>query len=138
VKISHVVSLIGLSGALLIAQESRTVWDGVYSDAQSKRGEAIYADRCASCHAPDLSGIDQAPPLVGADFATDWNDLALSDLIERIHVSMPADKPGTLTGQEVADVVAFVLQKNAMPAGTADLPADPAALKAIKYIAKKP
>jgi len=126
------------SAVALIAQAGRTVWDGVYSDAQAKRGEALYTDRCSTCHAPDLSGIDQAPPLTGGDFAMNWTDLSMNDLFERIHVSMPADKPGSLTPQEVADVIAFVLQKNAMPAGAAELPADAESLKTIKYLAKKP
>lgn len=114
------------------------VWDGVYTDAQARRGEAVYTDRCASCHAPDLTGLDQAPPLTGGDFATNWNDLSINDLFERIRISMPADKPGTLTRQEVADVLSFVLQKNTLPAGATELATDADALKAIKFLAKKP
>jgi cytochrome c len=114
------------------------VWSGVYTDAQAKRGEAIYADKCASCHAPDLTGIDQAPALTGSDFGTNWNDLSMNDLYERIHISMPADKPGSLEPQPVADVLAFILQKNTMPAGETELPTDASALKAIKFVARKP
>lgn len=114
------------------------VWGGVYTEAQAKRGETVYADKCASCHAPDLTGLDQAPPLTGSDFATNWNDLSINDLFERIRISMPADKPGTLGRQEVADVLSFVLQKNSFPAGAADLAADADTLKAIKFLAKKP
>src|SRR5262249_38322029 len=68
------IALVGIA-TVLVAQSARTVWDGVYSDTQARRGEAVYTERCASCHAPDLSGIDQAAPLVGADFLTEWNDL---------------------------------------------------------------
>jgi mono/diheme cytochrome c family protein len=135
VRVLRVVFL--MSTVALLAQ-ARTVWDGVYSDAQAKRGAALFADRCSTCHAPDLSGIDQAPALTGADFAMDWDTLSMNDLFERTRVSMPADKPGTLTPPEVADVLAFVLQKNAMPSGASDLPTDADALKAIKYTAKKP
>jgi S-disulfanyl-L-cysteine oxidoreductase SoxD len=122
---------------VLAPQGGRTVWDGVYSDAQAARGAALYADGCASCHAPDLSGMDQAPPLVGADFLTEWNDLSVNDVFERIRVSMPADKPGSLDRQQVADVLAFVLNKNSYPAGQSDLPATEDALKAIKLLAKR-
>ena len=114
------------------------VWSGVYSEAQAKRGEAIYVDRCASCHAPDLSGVDQAPALTGGDFTAEWNDLSVNDLFERIRISMPADKPGSLERQQVADVVAFLLQKNNLPAGQADLPTRAEALTAMKFLAKKP
>ena len=34
------------------AQAPRTVQDGVYSDAQASRGQALYAQRCAGCHGP--------------------------------------------------------------------------------------
>src|SRR5690349_16111905 len=115
-----------------------TVWNGVYTDAQAQRGSAIYGDRCASCHAPDLTGMDQAPPLSGSDFNTNWNDLSLNDLFERIRVSMPADNPGSLERQQVADVMAFILSKGTFPAGQTELPADAEALKAIKFVATKP
>ncbi len=115
-----------------------TIWNGVYTDAQAQRGSAIYGDRCASCHAPDLTGMDQAPPLAGSDFNTNWNDLSLNDLFERIRVSMPADNPGSLERQQVADVMAFILSKGNFPAGQTELPADGEALKAIKFVATKP
>jgi mono/diheme cytochrome c family protein len=119
----------------LIAQ---SVWDGVYTAAQAKRGEGTYAERCASCHQPDLSGMDQAPALTGADFASEWNDQPLADLFERVRVTMPGDKPGTLDRDTVADVVSFILQKNGFPDGSAALPAEGDALKAVKFLAKKP
>ncbi len=116
----------------------KTVWDGVYTEPQAKRGEAIYAERCSSCHAPDLSGMDQAPPLLGPDFGADWNNLSINDLFERTRVSMPADNPGTLDPQQVAGVLAFVLQKNGFPPGQSDLPAEAEALKVIGFLTKKP
>jgi len=98
----------------------------------------VYADRCSACHADDLSGIDQAAPLVGADFMNDWNDQTVNDLFERIRISMPADQPGSLNRTQVADVVAFLLQKNSFPAGQTDLTSTEDTLKAIKIVAKKP
>jgi mono/diheme cytochrome c family protein len=123
---------------MLAAIVGDTVWSGVYTEAQAKRGEAIYADRCASCHAPDFGGIDQAPALTGGDFTTEWNDQPVNDLFERVRISMPADKPGSLERQQVADVVAFILQKNTLPAGQTELPTRAEALKAMTFLAKKP
>ena len=51
---------------------------------------------------------------------------------------MPADAPGSLQRQQVADVVGLVLQKDGFPSGGADLPADADTLKALKFIAKRP
>ena len=129
------VAIVGLilSGAL-----ADTVWSGVYTEAQAKRGDALYAERCASCHAPDLSGMDQAPALTGADFMTEWNDLSINDLFERVRISMPADKPGSLDRQQVADSIALILQKNGFPAGQSEVPTDAEALRGIKVLAKRP
>ena len=124
--------------AFVLLPQARTTWEGVYTDAQAKRGDAIYGDRCASCHAPDLSGMDQAPALAGAEFRTEWNDLSMKDLFERTRISMPADKPGSLEGTQVADVLAFVLAKNGFPAGPTELPSGADALKSIGFAAKKP
>ena len=45
--------------------------------------------------------------------------------------TMPKDDPGALTEKERADVIAYLLKINALPAGTADLSADPEVLKRI-------
>ena len=68
----------------------------------------------------------------------DWNDLSVSDLFERIRISMPADKPGTLKPEQVADVLAFVLNKDGFPTGDAELPAQADDLKEIKFLTKQP
>ena len=52
----------------------RTVWDGVYSEAQAERGRTAYARHCASCHAADLSGSLEARPLAGSRFMQDWSE----------------------------------------------------------------
>jgi mono/diheme cytochrome c family protein len=120
---------------LLAAAQARTTRDGVYSDAQAMRGERIYGMSCASCHAGDLSGSGQAPALADVDFGKEWDRQPLSDLFDRIRTTMPADAPGALTAAEVADVMAFLLSKARMPAGSTELPGDAAALKTITYAA---
>jgi mono/diheme cytochrome c family protein len=132
------IAVVIVAVGALAAQTERTTWSAVYSEAQAKRGEALYAERCASCHAPDLSGIDQAPPLTGKDFNADWNDLAVNELFERIRTTMPADNPGMLERQQVADVTAFILSKDGFPPGDGELATDADALKAIKFVSTKP
>jgi len=139
VAIATVIACGAVSGSLLrAAQGEKTTGTGVYTEEQAKRGETLFADKCSSCHAPDLTGLDQAPPLTGKDFNTDWDDLSINDLFERIRISMPADKPGSLSRPETADLLAFILQKGSFPAGQADLPSEADGLKAIKFVAKKP
>lgn len=124
--------------AMLVAAQGKTTADGVYTETQAKRGEQTYAKACASCHGADLSGSGQAPALGDADFNKEWDGQPLSDLFERIHVTMPADAPGTLKPEDVADVTAFIFAKAHIPSGAADLPSDSAALKTIAYAAPKP
>ncbi len=122
------------------SQESaaRTTWSGVYTDAQAKRGEKMYGKTCASCHAADLSGVGQSPPLAGKDFNSDWNDTSMSDLFERIRVSMPADSPGSLKPPDIADLMAFILSQGGFPSGQTELPSEIDALKPIKFLTQKP
>lgn len=114
-----------------------SVLDGVYTPDQAKRGEQLYGQYCASCHGPALTGGEMAPALVGGDFATDWIGLTLDDLFERIRVSMPQDSPGSLSRQQNADVLAFVLSAGKYPAGTSELPREAEVLKTIKFEAPK-
>lgn len=113
---------------------SGSVWDGVYTEEQAKRGNAIYLQECASCHGPQLEGGDMSPPLVGGVFTSNWNDLAVGDLFERIRTTMPLDRPGAVTRQQNADVIAFLLKANGWPAGAAELPRELAPLKAITIL----
>ena len=130
------VLTIGLSYSVVMAQD-KTVWDGVYTEAQAARGEALFGDKCAKCHGPDLSGGD-APSLVGSEFGGNWDDLSLGDLADRLRVSMPQDNPQSLTREQVADLVSLILKGNGVPAGTTDLPIQPEYLRMIKYKANKP
>jgi mono/diheme cytochrome c family protein len=114
---------------------ARTTNDTLFTVEQAKRGEALYAERCASCHGQSLGGVEAAPALAGPGFAASWTGSPLADFFERIRVTMPQDKPGSLGRQQTADIVAFILGYNKAPAGTTELPSDPDALKAITIAA---
>ena len=127
-------SLVFVQALILVSAQGKTTLDGVYSEPQAARGETVYKESCTSCHGDDLSGSGQAPALAGKDFNVDWTDLTIADLFDRTHGTMPADKPGTMTPAQTADVIAFLLKKGNFPVGASDLPADAAALKAIKFV----
>ena len=112
----------------LTAAQTRTVWDGVYTDAQAERGRASYQQSCAACHREDLRGDSTAPSLVGESFTFLWGDMEVGELLARMQKLMPPERPGSLPPQTYIDIVAFMLQKNAFPAGSMELSADPAAL----------
>jgi mono/diheme cytochrome c family protein len=109
-----------------------SVWSGVYTEEQSTRGEAVSNKLCTSCHGPELSGGEAGPTLVGLEFLGNWNNLTVADFFDRVHATMPADAPGTMTPQDTSDVTAYVFKLNKYPAGKTELPTDLASLKGIK------
>ena len=116
---------------------TRSVWDGVYSDEQATRGKGLYAEQCASCHGSEMTGGEMAPPLAGGEFMAGWDGLTVGDLFERIRISMPQNAPGSLSGQQNADILSFVFSANKFPAGTTELPKEAGILKQIKFETKK-
>lgn len=116
---------------------SRSVWDGVFTDEQAKRGLALSTKSCAQCHGATLGGGEMAPPLTGPNFLSNWTGLTAGDLFERIRTTMPQDKPGTLKPEANADILAYILSANQFPAGKSELPSAPDALKQIQIEAAK-
>ena len=127
-----------MAGLTVAAQDSRTVWDGVYTEQQSTRGESVYAEACANCHGAELEGIDMSPALSGSTFNSNWNELTMGDLADRIRISMPADRPGTMTRAQIADVMAYMLKANRFPSGETELPESVPMLKQIRILPEKP
>jgi cytochrome c len=113
-----------------------SVWSGVYTAAQGKRGEELHADVCAMCHGPRLNGASQSemppsPAIAGATFLRKWAGQTVAALFVIVRHTMPPDSPGTLTDQQSVDAIAHMLAVSGMPAGNRELPPDPAALASI-------
>ena len=105
--------------------------DGVYTEAQAKRGEDAYARACARCHAEDLLGSTNAPALVGQPFFARFDRTSADDVIDVIRRTMPQEAPDTLGMPAYADIAAFMFKSNGSPAGKAELPTDRARLREI-------
>lgn len=111
-----------------------TIADGAYTDEQADRAKSTFASSCASCHGEALGGGASAPPLMGFPFTSFYTGKTLGDLYTVLH-TMPADNPGSLSDEKYADLLALILRTNGYPAGSAELPADAAALAAIQFVA---
>jgi polar amino acid transport system substrate-binding protein len=124
-----------LSAAVLAlrAQSAKSVRDGVYNEAQAARGRVAYSQICFECHGRDLTGDVETRPLIGDEFTTNWSEGNLLRLFDRIRITMPADKAGTLSRQQVADILAFILQSNTFPAGKDELTTRSEILAQIKF-----
>jgi mono/diheme cytochrome c family protein len=118
-------------------QSPHSVWDGVDTAEQARRGADFYANNCASCPGLALTGGESAPPLTGGEFLSNWSGLTLGDLFDRIRVSMPADRPGTLTREQTANTLAHILSVGDFPAGRAELSTRTEILKQIRIEAVK-
>ena len=116
----------------------RSVWEGVYTTAQAAPGKAAYEAKCLTCHGAEMNGAEMAPPLAGGVFLGNWGGQSVGDLATRIHTTMPASDPGSLSNQETADITAYILSFNQFPAGAAALPADPQLQTQITIAAEKP
>jgi cytochrome c len=139
VAVTMLIALIRLGAARHVhaaAQAPSTVLDGVYSEAQAKRGEKLYGDACGNCHGATLTGTTVAPPLVGGDFLANFGGMSVGDLFSKLLKTMPSDDPGTLTPPQAADALAFIFSQNKWPAGPKDLTTDVAALKQIRILTK--
>jgi len=133
------LATIFLLHATLHAQPpSKSIWDGIYTEEQATRGEALYGEHCGKCHGATLQGNGEgALPLTGATFKSTWNGVAMGAMFDRVRLSMPQDKPATMTRQQVADLLAFILRANKFPAGTSELARQTDVLNAITFQADK-
>ncbi len=118
---SLLASLLIAGATLAAAQTSaprRTVWDGVYTEAQAARGAMAYGPSCSGCHALTPEG---RAPLVGEAFWKSFSQKTVADLLEFVSANMPNGTPGSLSASTYQDIVALMLKSNGFPAGTADL-----------------
>lgn len=114
------------------AQAPRTVQDGVYTDAQAARGQALFAKECVSCHGADLQGA-QAPPLTGEGFLLVRQPETLWDLASKIRNTMPPGVPGAVNAAQAADLVAYILKTGGFTPGMAELAAAEEPLSRIRW-----
>ena len=141
-----VMALVGLPAAHatppLGQARAQTVWDGIYSKAQARRGEQAYKTACGYCHKDDLSGgfLDDGvgraaalagPQAFGSSFSNRWKDQTVGDFIYVLASTMPKDAPTSLSLETYVEIATYIFEKNEVPAGGSDLSADVAGLREI-------
>jgi len=106
------------------ANGGKSTQAGVYSPVQAAKGEETYFSVCVACHPPGT--------YKGGTFKSNWDGKLLSDLFDQVSEKMPKNEPGSLSLEQYAQLIAYILKVNDMPAGKTDMPADSALLKDIK------
>ena len=103
---------------------ARTTLSGVFTAEQASSGRDLYAGVCTSCH--------NAASHTGVTFANSWGGRRLSELFMFVSEKMPKNEPGSLTPEEYAQAVAYILRMNGLPAGESELPTDTLELRRIR------
>ena len=103
---------------------SASTKDGVYTRDQAERGQQVFITLCKSCHTPESHTMPA--------FVSKWEGKLLSELFQYIRDEMPKNEPGSLAIEEYADVLAYILRLNGMPAGADELPADANQMKSVR------
>ncbi len=115
------------SGAMPGAPQAKapikSTLSGVYLEEQAAKGQEDYMNICVGCHATGT--------YIGKVFAQMFDKRPVADLFEFLINKMPKDDPGSLSPKESAELIAYLLKINKVPAGTSALPEDPAALAKI-------
>ena len=125
------------AGLQVVRAQAKSVAEGVYTEEQVKKGAAVYKEQCAACHGEDLMGNDIIPGLTGDTFATNWTGKSLGEFYEKINLTMPALNPGSLTGDQTAEIIALILSHNKYPAGKTALANAMEPLNSVKIDAPK-
>jgi alcohol dehydrogenase (cytochrome c) len=102
-----------------------------YTAAQASLGEAAYAASCAQCHGANLSDGAFGPPLKGVPFIQKFGGRSVESLFTVTSNTMPTTSPGSLSAGAYAQIVAYLLQQNAILPGSTELPADPGRLESM-------
>ncbi len=100
----------------------RSTLDGVYTEEQARRGEALNRKVCGACHMEQwFTGT----------LMQSWSGATVGMLFELISATMPEDRPGGLKRREYADVLAYIFELNGLPPGDEELSSRKEALAEI-------
>ena len=94
------------------AQPGSEVRQASYNVAQAELGAQIYQKSCASCHLANLRGNFEAPELAGPNFRRKWGIRPVSELLQYNRQTMPVQTPGSLSDEEYASLVAYLMEAN--------------------------
>ncbi len=106
------------------AKATRSTMAGVFTAEQATQGREVFIGTCTGCHTPAAH--------TGVVFTSKWVGRSVDDLFTYIRNTMPKVAPGSLSEDEYVWVTAYLLKLNGMPAGKAELSADPALMRGVR------
>ena len=97
--------------------------EGHFTAEQADGGRDTFRSLCTECH---YSG-----EFSDAQFKFKWSRRSAENLYDLIFTQMPESAPGSLSPEQTAALVAYILRLNGFEPGSATLPPDPEVLGAI-------
>lgn len=123
--------------ALALTGAAPARWTPVFTAQQAQDGARVYAVRCAMCHGARLQGSVEIPGLTGR-FVVNWAGRPIGDLYSYVSTAMPQQAPGSLTPEDNVKLLAFLLERNGAPSGSAALQPESPALRRQMFAAAPP
>ena len=118
----------------IVNAQGKTVWNGVYTDAQAERARATFDSICTRCHTLEAGGSTRGGAVSGDKFWTAFTQKNVGDLLDYVSKNMPNGNGGSLPASTYNDLVALILKANGFPAGTAEV--TPEAVAGVQIIPK--
>ena len=126
--------LLVVGGVLVSSQappKPKTVWDGVYTEAQATRATGVFGASCAGCHTLTSEGNR---PLSGETFWQSNTQKSVAELLAYVSKNMPNGNGGSLSPENYNDLVALILKSNGFPTGQTEL--TPASIAGVQIVSK--
>ena len=101
--------------------ESKTAWEGVYTEAQARAGQVVFEANCDGCHGETTRGGGRGGTRLNEPvFFENWREDTVGSLYTKVRSTMPRRRP-PLSDPEYLVVVAHLLEKLGFPAGDVEL-----------------
>lgn len=120
-----------LPGLHSITRAQSAVTSPTFSAGQATAGKTLFDQQCAACHGSALDNGEFGPPLSGEEFLQKWGNHPLDEIFDLITLTMPPAAPGSVSGDQAATLLAYILQRNAVAISNTPLPSEPARLHSM-------
>jgi polar amino acid transport system substrate-binding protein len=129
------MAVTGVAASKMVAAAPVSSASVSFSASQVAAGQKVFEQSCAQCHGANLQGVS-APALSGANFKASVASTrpTVGDLFQYITQNMPLGNPASLSHDQYASIMAFVLSKNGFKAGGAPLTFDSASKSDAKIV----